>query len=112
MTTSSLRQLALKSEPPSRRELSIAIVTLYVVVFALLAFKAVDYLQGKYGSMEGHVSRFQDVLAGHLKNAKILDANFDGKLDKNDLDFTKGANGKVNVEKIGAALRDKVAATR
>jgi hypothetical protein len=46
MTTSSLRQLVLDSEPPSRRELSIAIVTLYVVVFAVLACKAVPYLRG------------------------------------------------------------------
>ena len=45
MTTSSLRQLALNSEPPSRRELSIAIVTLYVVVFAVLVSKALNYLQ-------------------------------------------------------------------
>jgi len=46
MTTSSLRQLALNSEPPSRRELSIALVTLYAIVFALLACKAADYLRG------------------------------------------------------------------
>ena len=46
MTTSALGQLALTGEPPSRRELSIAIVTLYVVVFAVLACKAVDYLRG------------------------------------------------------------------
>ena len=45
MTTSSLRQLALNSEPPSRRELSIAIVTLYAVLLAVLAGKAVDYLR-------------------------------------------------------------------
>jgi len=48
MTTSSLRQLALNSEPPSRRELSIAIVTLYAVLFAALAGKAVDYLRSTY----------------------------------------------------------------
>lgn len=46
MTTSSLRQLALNSEPPSRRELSIAILTLYAVVFAVLAGRAVDYFRG------------------------------------------------------------------
>ena len=34
------------SEPPSRRELSIALVTLYAIVFALLACKAADYLRG------------------------------------------------------------------
>ena len=45
MTTSSLRQLALESQPPSRRELSIAIVALYIVVLAVLAGKAVDYFE-------------------------------------------------------------------
>jgi protein-glutamine gamma-glutamyltransferase len=71
-------------------------------------FKAVDWLQGRYGAMDGHVARYQDVLVEHLKGAKVLDANFDGKLDKNDLVFTKDASGKVNVEKIGQALCDKV----
>jgi hypothetical protein len=46
MTTSSLRQLARNSEPPTSRELSIAIVALYVVLVAVLAGKAVDYLRG------------------------------------------------------------------
>ena len=46
MTTSSLRQLALNSEPPSRREISIAVVTLYVIAFAILACKAADYFRG------------------------------------------------------------------
>ena len=45
MTTSSLRQLVLNSEPPSRREISIAVVTLYVIAFAILACKAVDYFR-------------------------------------------------------------------
>lgn len=71
-------------------------------------FKAVDYLQGKIGAMEGHVDRYQQVLVEHLKGAKILDANFDGKLDANDLVFTKDAAGKVDVKKIGQALCDKV----
>jgi hypothetical protein len=37
--------MALNSEPPSRRELSIAIITLYAVLFAVFAGKAVDYLR-------------------------------------------------------------------
>jgi hypothetical protein len=45
MATTSLHQLALNSEPPSRRELSIAVLTLYAVLFAVLAGKAVDYLR-------------------------------------------------------------------
>lgn len=71
-------------------------------------FKAVDYLQGKIGAMDGHVDRFQQVLAGHLKGAKLLDANFDGKLDKKDLVFTKDSAGKVSVKTIGQALCDRV----
>src|SRR5688500_11947113 len=55
---------------------------------AKIEFKAVDYLQGRVGSMDGHVARYQDVLVAHLKGAKILDANFDGRLDPNDLVFT------------------------
>ncbi|MFC1707569.1 hypothetical protein ACFL59_12270, partial [Planctomycetota bacterium] len=72
-------------------------------------FKAIDYLQGHVGSMSGHVDRYQQVLLGHLKNAKLLDANFDGRLDKDDLIFVKDARGEVNVQKIGQALRDRVA---
>jgi hypothetical protein len=45
MTTSSLRQLALESEPPTRREISIVIWTLYAVLIAMLAGRAVDYLR-------------------------------------------------------------------
>jgi len=71
-------------------------------------WKAVDWLQGKVGAMGGHVARTQEVLVEHLKGAKILDANFDGKLDKNDLVFTKDASGKVNTQKIGQALCDRV----
>ena len=43
MTTSSFRQLALNSEPPSRRELSIAMLALYALLFAVIAGKALDY---------------------------------------------------------------------
>lgn len=75
---------------------------------AKIDFKAVDYLQGKIGAMDGHVDRFQEVLLGHLESSKLLDANFDGKLDKNDLVFAKDAAGKVTVQKIGQALCDRV----
>ena len=76
---------------------------------ARIDFNAVDYLQGKIGAMDGHIARYQEVLLEHLAGAKLLDANFDGRLDSNDLIFTKDAAGKVNVEKIGKALRDRVA---
>ena len=65
MTTSSLRQLALDSEPPSRRELSIALLTLYVVVFAVLACRAVDYFRDT--DMESWTpSSYSDSRARHV----------------------------------------------
>jgi protein-glutamine gamma-glutamyltransferase len=73
-----------------------------------IEFEAVDYLQGRVGSMQGHVKTYQKVLSHHLAGAKLLDANFDGKLDENDLIFTKDADGKVNTQRIGKALRDRV----
>jgi protein-glutamine gamma-glutamyltransferase len=75
---------------------------------AKIDFDAVDYLQGRIGSMDGHIDRYQQVLLEHLAGAKLLDANFDGKLDKDDLVFTRDASGKVDVKRIGQALRDRV----
>ncbi|TNE51185.1 MAG: hypothetical protein EP343_03600 [Deltaproteobacteria bacterium] len=75
---------------------------------AKISFDAIDYLQGNIGSMDDHVDEYQDVLVDRLEGAKLLDANFDGKLDENDLIFRKGANGEVNVERIGKSLRDRV----
>jgi hypothetical protein len=46
MTTLSLRQLVLNNEPPSRRELCILTVTLYAIVFAVLACNAISYFAG------------------------------------------------------------------
>jgi protein-glutamine gamma-glutamyltransferase len=68
----------------------------------------VGWLQDKHGQMEGHVARYQTLLGDALKGAKLLDANFDGKLDSNDLIFKVGANGQIDVQKVGEALRDKV----
>jgi protein-glutamine gamma-glutamyltransferase len=73
-----------------------------------LTVDGVTWLQQKHGAMGGQVDRFQTVLQTHLKDAKLLDANFDGKLDENDKVFTVGADGKVNVQTLGAALRDRV----
>jgi protein-glutamine gamma-glutamyltransferase len=75
---------------------------------AKIDFDALDYLQGRVGSMEGHIARYQKVLVEHLAGAKLLDANFNGKLDADDLIFTKDAHGKVDVTRIGKALRDRV----
>lgn len=73
-----------------------------------ISFDAVDYLQGNIGSMDGHIDRYQDILLDHLEDSKLLDANFDGELDENDLIFTKNADGTVDVKQIGKALRDRV----
>jgi len=73
-----------------------------------LTLDGVTWLQQKHGSMEGQISRFQQVLQTHLKDAKLLDANFDGKLDENDKVFTVDAAGKIDVQNVGAALRDRV----
>ncbi len=73
-----------------------------------LDMAAVDYANGRYGSPEGHTARYQELLTEHIKGAKLLDANFDGKLDENDKIFTKDASGKINVQNVGEALRDKV----
>lgn len=73
-----------------------------------LTIDGVTWLQQQHGKMEGHIDRFQTVLQTHLKDAKLLDANFDGKLDENDKIFTTDAAGKINVQSVGAALRDRV----
>lgn len=73
-----------------------------------IEFEALDYIQGRVGSMNGHIDGFQKVLKAHIAGAKLLDANFDGKLDENDLVFTKDAQGQVQIEKIGKALSDRV----
>lgn len=73
-----------------------------------LTFDAVDYLQGRIGSMHGHVKRYQQVLVGHVKDAKLLDANFNGRLDADDLIFTQDAQGQVNTQRLGKSLRDQV----
>lgn len=75
----------------------------------VLSVDAVGYLQGTIGSMDGHIARYQQVLTGHLKDAQLLDANFNGRFDSDDLIFSADAQGQVNVKRIGAALRDRVA---
>jgi hypothetical protein len=64
MATSSLRQLALNSEPPSRRELSIAFLTLCAIMLSFLASRAADYLNGT--SMETSTPSSQTDSRTHL----------------------------------------------
>lgn len=73
-----------------------------------LTVDGVTWLQQKHGNMDGHIDRFQRVLESHLAGAKLLDANFDGKLDENDKIFTTDAAGKINVQSVGEALRDRL----
>lgn len=73
-----------------------------------LTIDGVTWLQQGHGKMDGQIDRFQRVLQTHLKDARLLDANFDGKLDANDQIFTTGANGVINVQSVGEALRDRV----
>lgn len=99
------REIAAKYGPEKARAILIAALGQDP---AKIEFKAVDYLQGRIGSMDGHIDHYQQVLAGHLENAKLLDANFDGRLDRDDLIFTRDAAGKVDVKRIGQALCDRV----
>ncbi|MHC4831130.1 MAG: peptidoglycan-binding protein [Planctomycetota bacterium] len=71
-----------------------------------LAYDAVDFLQGRVGGMAGHIGRYQELLGETLVGAKILDLDQDGVLDPEDLLFTEGADGTVDVKQIGTALRD------
>ncbi len=59
----------------------------------VLTLDAVTWLQSNAGQMKGHVARYQRVLTAHLQGAELLDANFDGKLDPNDLAFLPSADG-------------------
>ncbi len=73
-----------------------------------LDLAAVDYLNGKFGKIDGHIGRYQGLLTEHIAGAKLLDTNFDGKLDATDKIFTKDASGKINVQNVGEALRDRL----
>lgn len=67
-----------------------------------------DWVQRHQGSMNGQIDRYQAALRTHLKDAKLIDANFDGKLDASDKLWTKDASGKVNIKNLEPALLDRV----
>lgn len=74
-----------------------------------LSVDAVGWLQGHYGSMDGHIDRYQSMLAAHMQGAKLLDlTSTGGKLDDNAQVVTTDASGKVSVQKLDAALKDRL----
>jgi protein-glutamine gamma-glutamyltransferase len=68
----------------------------------------VDWVQRHLGTRDQAIDRYQQALGTHLKDARLIDANFDGKLDAGDKIWTKGADGRVNVKNIEPALLDRV----
>jgi len=73
-----------------------------------LTIDAVSWLQGEHGAMNGHIDRYQSVLSEHLAGAQLLDANFNGKLDAGDKIFSEGADGEIDVRRVGQALCDRL----
>ncbi len=67
-----------------------------------------DWVQHHQGSMNGQIDRYQSALRTHLKDARLIDANFDGTLDAGDKLWSKDAGGKVSVTTIEPALLDRV----
>lgn len=68
----------------------------------------VDWVQRHLSSRDANIDHYQQALGTHLKGAKLIDANFDGKIDASDKIWVKGADGKVDVKNIESALFDRV----
>ncbi|MBI1944833.1 MAG: hypothetical protein HYS27_04010 [Deltaproteobacteria bacterium] len=68
----------------------------------------VDWVQRHLSTKDANIDRYQQALGTHLKGAKLIDSNFDGKIDAKDKIWTKGADGKVDVKNIESALFDRV----
>lgn len=68
----------------------------------------VDWVQRHHGSMGGQIDRYQQVLRTHLQDARLIDANFDGKLDGGDQLWSKDASGRVTLRTLEPALLDRV----
>lgn len=69
---------------------------------------AIAWLQDHHAPMGGQVALLQHVLTSHLGRVRLLDANYDGRLDEGDLAWAKGADGRVNVTRISQTLADRV----
>lgn len=69
---------------------------------------AITWLQNSHASMGGQVAILEHVLTSHLSKARLIDANFDGQLNGGDVAWTKGADGRVNVQQISQAMADRV----
>lgn len=68
----------------------------------------VDWVQRHLSTRDANIDHYQQALGTHLKGAKLIDTNFDGKIDAKDKIWTKGADGKVDVKNIESALFDRV----
>ncbi len=68
----------------------------------------VDWVQRHLSSRDANIDHYQQALGTHLKGAKLIDSNFDGKIDASDKIWVKGADGKVDVKNIESALFDRV----
>ena len=68
----------------------------------------VDWVQRHLSTRDANIDHYQQALGTHLKGAKLIDANFDGKIDAKDKIWVKGADGKVDVKNIESALFDRV----
>lgn len=73
-----------------------------------LTLDGVTWLQQGHGKMEAHVERLQTVLQSHLAGARLLDANFDGRLDERDKAVLTRPDGTLEVRVLGPELRDRV----
>ena len=67
-----------------------------------------DWVQRHHGSMKGQIDRYQAALSTHLKDAKLIDQNANGRVDDGDVVWRKDAAGKVDVQRLDPALRDRV----
>lgn len=79
-----------------------------------LELRAAKWLQGHIGNMDGHIARYQQVAAGYFEkmgvkaaNLRLVDANFDGKLDENDVLVYK-TGGRTYRRKLHRALKNRL----
>lgn len=78
-------------------------------LFGDIDVSAAEYIQSGWGSMEGHVKVLEGLLEERMGvDGTLIDANFDGKLDGNDLFAVKNADGSMDVREIGTNVAQRV----